>query len=99
MTRNFRDDTLGSDRNISSNTANISAVGNAKQLSFVNRNQGWVNLSGRLFATRDGGRSWLDITPGGPPPPPRVWIQGTPRTVPRGTHWRMNPSSIYPRAR
>lgn len=78
--------TLGSGRNISSNSANISSVGNAKQLSFINRNQGWLNLSGRLFATRDAGRSWLDITPGGPPPPPRVWIQGTPRTVPRGKH-------------
>ena len=78
--------TLGSDRIITSNTANISSVGVAKQLSFVNRNQGWVNLSGRLFATRDAGRSWLDITPGGPPPAPRVWIQGPPRTVPRGTH-------------
>lgn len=77
--------TLGPDRNISSNTANISSAGVAKQLSFLNRNQGWVSLSGRLFATRDGGRSWLDITPGGPPPPPRVWIHGTTKTVPRGT--------------
>jgi photosystem II stability/assembly factor-like uncharacterized protein len=79
--------TIGPDRNISSNTAKIPvAEEGVLQLSFLDRDQGWVNKSGRLFATRDGGRSWVDISPGGPPPPPRVWIQGTTRTVPRGTH-------------
>lgn len=67
--------TFAEDGNVSVNTARVPvAGGGAIQLSFLDRHQGWANLSGSLFATRDAGRNWVDITPGGSLPP-RVWIQ------------------------
>ncbi|HEY6769373.1 MAG TPA: hypothetical protein VI386_31910 [Candidatus Sulfotelmatobacter sp.] len=60
--------TLGPDQIITSNTAEVSSQGAATQLSFVNSDRGWANLLDRLFSTGDEGKTWRDITPGGPPP-------------------------------
>jgi photosystem II stability/assembly factor-like uncharacterized protein len=61
---------LGSGQNVSSNSAEVFSYGTPVQLSFVSRDEGWANLLDGLFATRDGGRTWLDVTPGGAPSPP-----------------------------
>jgi hypothetical protein len=45
---------LGPDRNPSTNTAEIPFAGIADELSFVGRDQGWLNLSGSLLATGRG---------------------------------------------
>jgi photosystem II stability/assembly factor-like uncharacterized protein len=74
---------LGPDGNISSNTARIpSSAAGAMQLFFIGRDQGWVALSDRLFATRDAGKSWVDISPSGPPPPARVLTQVPAKAAP-----------------
>jgi len=57
--------TLGPDRNATNNTADIPSRGAATQLSFLNRDYGWVNMSDRIFATQDAGISWVDVSPGG----------------------------------
>jgi hypothetical protein len=53
----------------SSNAAEVpvSAGGGIIELSFLSEAQGWTTFSGRLFATKDGGKSWVEITPGGDP--------------------------------
>jgi photosystem II stability/assembly factor-like uncharacterized protein len=38
------------------------------RLSFVDGDQGWANLTDRLLATRDAGKTWADVTPGKPAP-------------------------------
>jgi photosystem II stability/assembly factor-like uncharacterized protein len=46
------------------NTVEVSSQGAALQLSFVDGDQGWANLTDRLLATKDSGSTWVDITPG-----------------------------------
>jgi probable HAF family extracellular repeat protein len=61
---------LDGDRSSAVNTAKISEPGAVvEQLSFVDRTQGWVLTSTRLFSTRDGGKSWSDVTPDHAPSP------------------------------
>jgi photosystem II stability/assembly factor-like uncharacterized protein len=58
--------TLGPNQDQTSNTAEVSSQGAAIELSFVDRDQGWANLTDGLFATRDAGKTWVDVTPSGP---------------------------------
>lgn len=54
---------------LSSNAAEVpvSEGGGPIEISFLSEEQGWTSFSGRLFATKDGGRNWAEITPGGAP--------------------------------
>ena len=74
--------TLGPDRSVVRNTSEVSSQGAATQLSFVGRDQGWANLSDRLFATRDAGKTWVDVTPGGARPSSMPAIQSPAKTAP-----------------
>jgi photosystem II stability/assembly factor-like uncharacterized protein len=79
---------LGPGQNVSSNSAEVSSYGAPVQLSFVSREQGWANLLDGLFATRDGGRTWLEVTPGGTRPSPSPAIspaKSAPMQMGRGT--------------
>ena len=60
---------LGLDGNVSTNVAEVpvSTGGGGIQLSFLDRGRGWTALSGRLFATGDAGKRWVEVTPGGLP--------------------------------
>jgi probable HAF family extracellular repeat protein len=60
--------TLGPGQSVTSNTSEISSQGAVTQLSFVGSDRGWANLLDGLFSTGDAGKTWMDITPGGPPP-------------------------------
>jgi photosystem II stability/assembly factor-like uncharacterized protein len=65
---------FGADLRDTSNSAEISSQGAAIDLSFVDRERGWANLSDKLFSTEDAGKTWVDVTPGVLPhaltPPP-----------------------------
>jgi len=41
--------------------------GALNQVNFISPELGWAEILGRLFATQDGGRTWLELTPGGAP--------------------------------
>jgi len=56
---------LSPGRNVSRNTAEVFSYGAPVQISFVGQDEGWANLLDGLFATRDGGRTWLVVNPGG----------------------------------
>jgi photosystem II stability/assembly factor-like uncharacterized protein len=58
--------TLGPNQDCTSNNTEVSSQGAAVQLSFVDGDQGWANLTDRLFATRDAGKTWVNVTPGRP---------------------------------
>jgi photosystem II stability/assembly factor-like uncharacterized protein len=60
--------TLGPNQDRTSNSVEVSSQGASMQLSFVDGDQGWANLTDRLLATRDAGNTWADVTPGKPPP-------------------------------
>jgi photosystem II stability/assembly factor-like uncharacterized protein len=60
--------TLGPNQNRTSNAVEVSSQGAAIQLTFVDGDQGWANLTDRLLATRDAGKTWVDVTPGKPAP-------------------------------
>jgi probable HAF family extracellular repeat protein len=79
---------LGPDGKVSSDTAEIPVptAGGTTQLSFFDRDHGWIALSGRLFATKDTGKSWGEITPGGAPP-----LQ---KRIPAPAHAKASPGSI-----
>ena len=65
--------TLDRTKSAASNASEVPSQGAATQLSFVGPDEGWVNFSDSLFATRDGGRSWTRITPSsGVPPAPTM---------------------------
>jgi photosystem II stability/assembly factor-like uncharacterized protein len=55
--------TEGRDGKIAKNIAFASSSGAATQLSFLSQDQGWLNMSDKLLATKDSGSSWTDITP------------------------------------
>ncbi len=79
---------LGPGQNVVSNSARVFSYGAPVQLSFVSREQGWANLLDGLFATRDGGRTWLEVTPGGTRPIPSAAIspvKSAPMQMGRGT--------------
>ncbi len=73
---------LGPGQNVSSNRAEVFSYGAPVQLSFVSRDQGWANLLDGLFATPDGGRTWLEVTPGGARPSPSPAISAPAKAVP-----------------
>jgi probable HAF family extracellular repeat protein len=56
--------TEGRDGKIAKNIAFVSSSGAAMQLSFLSQDQGWLEMSDRLLATKDSGGTWTDITPG-----------------------------------
>jgi len=80
---------LGSGQNVFSNSVGVFSYGAPVQLSFVSRDEGWANLLDRLLATRDGGKTWLKVTPGGSRPSPSKGISAPAKAVPmqmgRGT--------------
>jgi photosystem II stability/assembly factor-like uncharacterized protein len=49
---------------LAKNVAFVASVGAATQLSFLSQNQGWLDMSDKLLATKDAGNTWADITPG-----------------------------------
>lgn len=53
----------GSDHTLTSNVSNVSSFGKVTQLSFLSRDQGWINMSDRLLSTKNAGRTWEEITP------------------------------------
>jgi len=56
--------TEGRDGKIAKNIAFVSSAGAAMQLSFLSQDQGWLDMSDKLLATKDSGSTWTDITPG-----------------------------------
>lgn len=54
----------GRDLRLAKNVALVASAGAATQLSFLSQNQGWLDMSDKLLATKDAGNTWADITPG-----------------------------------
>jgi photosystem II stability/assembly factor-like uncharacterized protein len=73
--------TEGRDRKTVKNTAFALSSGAASQLSFVSQDQGWLNMSDKLLATKDSGSSWTDITPGAARP--NANVNAAPNAAPR----------------
>ncbi|MFZ0773448.1 MAG: glycoside hydrolase domain-containing protein [Candidatus Sulfotelmatobacter sp.] len=67
---------MGPDQTRTTNEARLPIRdGAVLQLTFLSPETGWANISGRLFASRDAGKEWAEITPGGAPPqPPSVCV-------------------------
>lgn len=58
---------IGPDRVSSNKKVTIPlSDGAVLRASFINPKQGWVNISGRVFATDDGGAKWVELKVGGP---------------------------------